>query len=294
MKLRSWGSPEFCQGALSSACGSALWQEQAEVWWITLGYTQSVPLTLLLGMARFKWIFDLSAAGDQLAPFRGTALCCAPWWKLAAKLVPYLTVLFSQRFYLHLLAPVVSCQCSKSHSILRGKVTTSCNHWSTHRYRQLTQIINNCAAHFKKIALRLPEWWDFQWNIWDPKVLLTEVCAHHLWGPRLHLKPPQFKEQVSLPCSICCPKSYSIPQLSSHHLSPGANSAAPLAPRLFAGKCAPLLCFFGPNIIFFFCLFPPSTGWQLFYHLQQEMLSLLCRQNICKGAGGTQKAVGNW
>lgn len=143
--------------------------------------------------------------------------------------------------------------------------------------------------------------WDFQSNILDLKVLwaaLAEACAHHLWDPRLHAKPRlSLRNESLLPSSICCPKPFSIPQLSSHYLSPGADSAAPapLASRLFAGKRVPLLCFFGPNFFFFFfCLFPPSTGWQLFYHLQQEMLSLLCRQNICKGAGGTQKAVGNW
>lgn len=138
--------------------------------------------------------------------------------------------------------------------------------------------------------------WDFQipnssWMALAVHTVSFETQGHAQSPASLSAEPPS-------PSSSCYPQSFPIPQLSSHHRSPCADSASPLELIcLLRNALLPLLCFPGPNIFiwfYFICLLSPSTGWQLFYHLQQEMLSLLCRQNICKGAGGTQKAVGNW
>lgn len=131
----------------------------------------------------------------------------------------------------------------------------------------------------------------------DLKVLwaaLAEACAHHLWDPRLHAKPRlSLRNESLLPSSICCPKPFSIPQLSSHHLSPGADSAAPapLASRLFAGKRVPLLCFFGPNFFFFFASFLPPRGDSYFITYNKKCWACCAGKTFAKGQGVHRKQL---
>lgn len=165
-------------------------------------------------------------------------------------------MLFSQRFYLRLCASVVLCQCAKSHSILRGKVTTSCKYWTTHRYKQPSQIISTCSAYFKKKKNSLDiasEAWLFKWwlRFSEEHIRPESPVGSDGWGvcpspsrPKAaHKARPQFKEWVSLAIQHLLPQIFQHSSAKSPSLLSQCRLSSPISPSIVCWELRSSACF---------------------------------------------------
>lgn len=123
-----------------------------KVWWAKQGTGKHWECTRSVisdpghgkNLTRSKWIL-WSCSWWSAGTSQGTALCWAPGErKLAAKLAPQLTMLFSQNFTFIYVHQLYHTSVPRAFWEARWPLSELLKH------SQLTQIISNCSAYFRK------------------------------------------------------------------------------------------------------------------------------------------------